>query len=392
MNYALLRALVVDDSLIFRKIITDLLCEIPDVEIIGQATNGRIALEKLVDQKPDLVIMDIDMPELNGLEVLEQIRVRKLNCGVIMVSGFWPDMTLAAVKALNAGAFEFVRKPSCDTIEETRRMMENDLKMAVTAFMEHSRVKGLAASGAQKMPEKMAARSSSGVSGQMAAIQLNKACKPASGIADLLIIGISTGGPPALTEIFSRLSEPLEIPAIIIQHIPACFSEALATSIGEKSGLQVYEAKDGMPLEPGQVFLSPGGCHVRLARCLEKDRYILRLSDDPPENSCRPSVDYLLRSAVKCFSGRIAFLIMTGMGSDGLNGARMVRDAGGYVIAQSGDSCVVFGMPRAVIEAGLADEVVHIKDIPECMQRVARRGKHGNLSGKVTSSPDGEGK
>lgn len=353
------RILVVDDSLVFRKVMCDLLAEIPGVEVVAQAPNGRIALQKLQDQKVDLVIMDMEMSDISGLEVLEEIKKRKLATEVILVSGFSQGLTTAAVRALNAGAFEFVPKPDAQTMEENRRLMESDLKQAVLAFGEHFRVRKIVSS----------------ISGRFSAITIPVQSEQSKETArrpeirrvfhaDLLVIGISTGGPPALTEIFTKLSGPLAVPVIIVQHIPPCFSEALAASISDRSGLPVSEARDGVVIEPGRVYLSPGGRQIKLLKVPESDRYMLRIFDDPPENGCRPSIDYFLISAVGSFKGKIAFLIMTGMGSDGLNGARAVHEAGGYIMAQSGETCVVNGMPKAVIDAGLADEIVPLPDIP----------------------------
>ena len=176
-----------------------------------------------------------------------------------------------------------------------------------------------------------------------------------------------------MIEVFSAVREPLRVPVIIVQHIPRFFSEALATSIRERSGLWVEEAKDGMLLEPGHVYLAPGGEHLKLARGGSAGSHVLRLTHDKPENNCRPSVDYLLRSVAENFSGRIGLFIMTGMGTDGLAGARLIRAAGGYIATQDAGSCVVYGMPRAVLEAGLADEVLALGAIAPTMQKLARR-------------------
>ena len=365
MNETLLRILVVDDSLVFRKILCDLLAEIPGVSVVAQAPNGRIALQKLLDIQADLVIMDMEMPDLSGLEVLEEIKKRKIATEVILVSGFSPGLTTAAVRALNAGAFEFVPKPDAQTMEENRRLMESDLRQAIFAFKEHFRVKNIPTSSSGKF----AAISNLTKPMPTRERTTRHECKRVFH-ADLLVIGISTGGPPALTEMFARLSGPLAVPVIIVQHIPPCFSEALAASISDRSGLSVSEARDGTLIEPGRVYLSPGGRHVKLLKVPDAGRYMLRLCDDPPENGCRPSIDYFLRSVVASFSGKIAFLIMTGMGCDGLNGARAVQEVGGYVVAQSGETCVVNGMPRAVIDAGLADEIVPLSDIPASIARL----------------------
>jgi two-component system chemotaxis response regulator CheB len=383
MNAPLLRTFLIDDSLVFRKIISDILWEVPGIEIAGQAPNGKIALLKLPAFKPDLVILDMEMPEMGGLEVLNAIKALGLPCGVIVLSGSSPHMGSATMKALDAGAFDFVAKPNGETIEETKSLLSQNLKEAVLAFQAwlKTRVTGATsfkkpdAVKPQKPPE---GRSFSGQSRTAPAdspkIGVETTSRPPFTRADLFVIGISTGGPPALVNIFSRISKPLKAPVLIVQHIPPLFSEALAHSIREKSGLAVEEAKHGSHLESGHIYIAPGGSHLRLAQGSETGQFILQVSQDSPENNCRPSVDYLLRSVAKVFSGRTAFLIMTGMGTDGLAGAGMIRAAGGYILAQSEDSCTVFGMPKAVIEAGFADEVISLGDIPARIERITSTG------------------
>ena len=372
MNGILLRTLVVDSSLVFRKIISDLLLEIEGIEIIGQAPNGKIAMQKAQILKPDLMILDMNLQDMSGLEVLRQIRELQIGCRVIVVSGASPNMSLLTMKALSAGAFEFVMKPEADTIEDTRLRLESEFKLAVQALIESLRIRrtmdisNSAVSGA--LP---AGRASSAnfAKGLPAADSVKEGSAKSIG---LIVIGVSTGGPPALAEVFSNIHEPLKVPVIIVQHIPRYFSEALATSIRERSGLWVEEAKDGMPLEAGCVYLAQGGEHLRLSRGNTAGSYVLRLNQEPPENNCRPSIDYLVRSVVNSFPGRVGLLIMTGMGTDGLAGARMIRAAGGYIIVQDAQSCVVYGMPRAVAEAGLADEVLPLSAIAAGIQRLSR--------------------
>lgn len=366
--HKVLRTMVVDSSLVFRKIIGDLLLEIEGVELVGQAPNGKIAIQKAQALGPDLMILDMKLQDMSGLEVLRQLRELKLACRVIVVSAASPNMSLLTMKALSAGAFEFVLKPEAETIEETRQRLEPDFKLAVQALIESLRIRSSMNIGG-------AADSSASVAKSAAHnIPVGATVKSPSGRSiELIVIGISTGGPPALAEVFSVIKEPLSVPVIIVQHIPRFFSEALAASIRERSGLWVEEAKDWMPLEPGHIYLAPGGEHLKLIRGSNPGSFVLRLTDDPPENNCRPSVDYLLRSVVANFSGRVGLFMMTGMGTDGLAGARLVRSAGGYIVAQDAQSCVVYGMPRAVVEAGLADEVLSLSGIASAIQRLPKR-------------------
>lgn len=381
------RTMVVDDSMVFRKILSDLLKEIPGIEIVGHAPNGRIAVQKLSTQKPDLLLLACNLPEMSGFEVLAEIREKQIDCGAIMVSGSNADLQKTGVAALTAGAFEFLTRPDGETIEETSRLLRPQLKLAVEAFQERLRIRRMMGLGIRKTSL------TAGIPKNTAVSQKNSDSTAAAvrkrqntGFADLIVIGISTGGPPALAEVLTSIKQPLDIPVIIVQHIPQYFSGPLAAGLREKSGQQVYEVDDGMNLEPGKFFLSPGGAHVKLVKESGNGGYQLRLSDDPPENSCRPSIDYLLKSAVNSFVGNIAVLIMTGMGSDGLSGARLVKKAGGYVMAQNGESCVVYGMPKAIVEAGLADEVLSLNEIPAGIQRIARREAIGSSFSRPSDS------
>ncbi|MBU1109638.1 MAG: chemotaxis-specific protein-glutamate methyltransferase CheB [Candidatus Riflebacteria bacterium] len=372
MNSLLIRTMVVDSSLVFRKIISDLLLEIEGIELVGQAPNGKIAIQKAQNLKPDLMILDMNLPEMSGLEVIRQIRELQIGCRVIVVSSPSPNMSLLGMKALSAGAFEFVLKPVAETIEDTRLRLAPEFKLAIQAFMESLRIR-------RTMDISNTTESGSAEVGRIAmatAVKIPSAAATMKNTSarniELIVIGISTGGPPALAEVFSSIKEPLKVPVVIVQHIPPIFSEALAASIRERSGLWVEEIKDGMILESGHIYLAPGGEHVRLARGSAVNSYVLRLSKDSPENNCRPSIDYLLRSVVTNFAGRVGFLVMTGMGSDGLGGGRMIKAAGGYIIAQDAQSCVVYGMPRVIVEAGLADEILPLSAIAEGIQRLSR--------------------
>ncbi|NLI79840.1 MAG: chemotaxis-specific protein-glutamate methyltransferase CheB [Candidatus Riflebacteria bacterium] len=365
-----IRILIVDDSLVFRKILLDVLQDMTEVEVVGQAPNGRIALQKIPQLNPDLLLLDVEMPEMGGLELLEEMKARGLGTGVIMMSGSSPATGSKTMEALTAGAFEFFPKPERETIEETRSELEPVLRMAVQAFQERTAIRRVLAGQREPRAPTPAAPSPRPPSEPVGPPPPPKNPWLPSTRADLVIIGISTGGPPALLETFSRLSQPLGVPVLVVQHIPPQFSEALATRIREKSGVWVEEARHGQTLEAGKTYLAPGGFHMRLSRPPGRPGYVVHLTEDPPENGCRPSVDYLLRSVTQNFPGRVALVIMTGMGIDGLAGARLIRAAGGYVIAQNAETCTVYGMSRAVIEAGLANEVLSLEEIPAAMERL----------------------
>ncbi len=363
------RTLIVDDSLVFRKILIDLLSTEKNLQILGQAPNGKIALQKILNLKPDLLLLDLDMPEMNGLELIEELKRQKIEIGIIIVSGASPSMCRGAIKALAAGAFEFVAKPQGNhTMEETRQLLRSDLQSAINAFINRRKFRIELAKNSGSTQKKIE-------SPQLEQAKTDQAFPqpvPAGArfTPDLVVIGISTGGPPALMELFSDFHIKLKIPIIIVQHIPENFSEALAQSIKERSGLDVAEVCDQMPMDSECIYIAKGGRHLALQKCSDGN-YRFKLTDDPPVNNCKPSIDYLIESLVKNFSGKIAFFIMTGMGMDGLAGARMIRDNNGYVVAQDEKSCVVYGMPKVVVEAKLANEILSLKEIRNKLERLS---------------------
>lgn len=367
-----IRTLIVDDSLLFRKILADLLKLIPEIEVVGQAPNGKIALQKIISLKPDLLVLDLDMPEISGLQVIETLKAEKSEIGIIIITGAAHSMQRAAIKALDFGAFELIAKPVSDTIEETRQMLEADLTSAIMAFNQRLRFRrDIKARKQTAVTEKALPESPKTI--------IQEPPPRAPFFADLIVIGISTGGPPALMKVFSQITA-LRVPIIIVQHIPASFSEALATSLKEKSGLNIREATDCMPLEEATAYIAPGGVHLALEKNKSDKNYRFRLINDKPVNNCKPSIDYLLETVIGNFSGKTAFFIMTGMGIDGLTGAKIVRNADGLVVAQNEATCVVYGMPKAVIEAGLAHEILSLSEISAKLQRLSLQNPNPALS------------
>lgn len=352
-----LRVLIIDDSLLFRKTLSDVLAQIPEVEIIGTAPNGKIALEKIEQLTPDLITLDIDMPDINGIQVLEELRKKPAAPGVIILTGTSPAGGTVAMKALELGAFDFVPKPASDSIEDGRKALFSSIQPIIQAFIGRSGIRTILSqddhqSVLGRPQEKPPLTPTSDVA-------LSRRQK-SWGNAELIVIGISTGGPQALHRIFSLIREPLPIPMLIVQHIPAFFSAALAASLRSKHHLPIHEAMGGEILEPGKVFIAPGGKHMKIRKSEATHQFQVSVTDDRPENNCKPSIDYLLRSVAHHFPGKTAVFIMTGMGSDGATGAALVKRAGGVVFAQDEKSSVVFGMPKAVLESKVADHVISL--------------------------------
>lgn len=340
------RALVVDDTVIYRRIVSDVLREIPGVDVVGTAVNGRIALEKIVELHPDVVTLDVEMPELNGVQVLQEIKRRGLKTSVIMLSARTSSSAAATTEALSLGAFDFVLKPEGALPQENFSLLREKLAPRIEA--------ALARAGKHLVPPPTAHPTR-----PLASVVKREPFIP--GQASLVAIGISTGGPEALNRMLPKLPADLAAPVLIVQHMPPIFTQSLAEELNRRCALEVREAKDGDWIRPGVALIAPGGRQMKLAQ--EEDGYVIRLTDDPPECACRPSVDYLFRSISQLCPESALAVIMTGMGTDGTLGIRLLKRKGAAVIAQNKESCVVFGMPAIAVNEGLADEVLPLEEI-----------------------------
>jgi two-component system chemotaxis response regulator CheB len=346
-----IRVMVVDDSVVVRKIVTDVLSEDPGIEVVGTAVNGKVALSKLTQLEPDLITMDIEMPEMNGIEAVRAIRGTRNRVPIIMFSTLTERGATATLDALSAGANDYVTKPAnVGSVAQSMGSVREQLIPKIKALT--GRVVAAAAprpAAAVPPPRPAAPRSA-------------PPARPA-----VLVIGSSTGGPEALAKLLPQLPASLPVPVLVVQHMPPVFTRQFAQRLDRLCALRVVEATDGVPLQPGTVHLAPGDHHlvVRPGR----GTHTTGLHQGPPENFCRPAVDPLFRSAVAAYDGAVLGVVLTGMGSDGRNGAGDVRAAGGTVLAQDQASSVVWGMPGAVTQAGFADEVLPLDRVAEAIQR-----------------------
>lgn len=336
------RILVVDDAVVVRKLVSDLLDAEPGFDVIGAAANGRIALQKIERQRPDVVVLDVEMPVMGGLETLREIKRRDGSIRVIMFSTFTTAGAQVTVDALALGAEDYVAKPtaplqSADAAETVRRELVSKIKMLAPEAVRR------APTSAPPPPPAPP--------------------RPSLGTIDVVAIGSSTGGPNALAELFARFPANLAVPIVIVQHMPAIFTPHLAERLARESALHVQEGGEGMQLRPGQAYVAPGGKHMRVERT--EGTTVLRLDESPPVNSCRPSADVLLESVAEAYGARALAVVLTGMGEDGLAGARCLQGIGGRVLVQDEESSVVWGMAGAVARAGLADAALPILDLAE---------------------------
>lgn len=360
-----LRALVVDDSSLFRRVISDALAQLVDVEVVGSAPNGKIALERVQMLRPDLVTLDIEMPEMSGLEVLDALKIRGFDGGVVIVSALTRKGSDMTVRALQAGAFDLITKPGGGVPGENAQanlaQIRDSLAPVVAAYRRRWEIRTiLKTPGAAQTRVEMPARAGSRADSPVPPARTGGLNLP--GRADLVLIGISTGGPNALTAMLPMLSPRLAAPVFITQHMPPMFTKSLAESLDSKCALRVKEAEDGEVALPGSVYIAPGGRQMKIVPG-KNSEVLVRVTDDPPENNCRPSVDYLFRSAANSFPGRAVAVIMTGMGADGVLGLRLLKRHNTVVIAQDEASCVVYGMPGEAVKAGVVDVVAPLERI-----------------------------
>lgn len=355
-----LRVLVVDDTVVFRKAVTDALTAIPGVEVVGSASNGKLALAKIAELRPDLVTLDIEMPEMSGLEVLQQLKARKSDCGVVVVSALTIKGSRATIQALEFGAFDFITKPVSSGMDESREKVKAMLQPIVKAFGSRRQIQSMlrATTGGGSTPAApVTALPRPAVSTVQRRPSLMPGAKP-----EMVLIGISTGGPNALSVVLPKLPKDLGVPVLVVQHMPPIFTQSLATNLASKCALRVKEAEEGELATAGTVYIAPGGRQMKLMLGAAGEKRI-RITDDPPESNCRPSVDYLFRSVANQWPGKATSVIMTGMGADGTLGLRLLKRHGGTVIAQDEASCVVFGMPKEAIAAGVVDIIAPLNDI-----------------------------
>lgn len=351
-----LNTLIVDDTVIWRKILSDSLTTFSEIKLMGTASNGEIALKKINQIKPDLIFLDVHMPEMDGIELLKRLNVDFPDISVIMMSTDASTSTRATIEALQSGAMDFICKPSSTDLQQNVECLRNEIR-SVLRLLE---IRYLT----RKMP------STSNLSNITARSPITQPSTPSKELISkelpknfsMCVIGVSTGGPDALNKLIPQFPKNFPLPILVVQHMPPIFTKSLAESLNKKSQLSVKEANDNDPVIPGTVFIAPGGKHMVLR--VNQGKPVIGINDEPPENSCKPSVDVLFRSVAAHFgdSGILA-AILTGMGNDGLNGVRALKRKKCFCMTQCESSCVVYGMPRAIEEAKLSDRSLPIESI-----------------------------
>jgi len=347
-----LRILVVDDSAAIRGVVSATLSSDPELRVVGTAADGVQGLARVAELAPDLVLLDVEMPVMDGLTMLRELRKVQPRLPVVMFSTLTERGAKVALDALVAGANDYVAKPKGATSDDVAARIREDVIPKLKQFRQRSVI------AAGPTPTVVAPRTP----------------RPRSDVAvAAVVVGISTGGPVALAEFLPAFVSPTSIPVLIVQHMPAVFTGHLADRLTKVCGLPVREAPDGHELRPGDILLAPGGRHLKVLR--QGTKVVTQLDDSLPENSCRPAADVLFRAAAGVWGGATLGVIMTGMGKDGLKGSKAVIAAGGAILAQDEMTSVVWGMPGHVARAGLAEAVLPLGQLGvEVAMRLRRRG------------------
>jgi two-component system chemotaxis response regulator CheB len=412
-----LHVLVVDDTVVYRRILQNVVAEIPGAEVVGIAANGRIALDRLEQLDVDIVLLDVEMPEMDGVETLREIRQRWPGIGVVLLSGADRHSADITMKALQLGALDFVPKADTGDLQRNQKQLVTQLSGIMRGFALSRSLRGGDRSSittrvatpnpiatnesTEKVVHKegsvktevvqepkverrvpgsgepvVGGRNTSGRTGRTLGLgdppswtSLSTSRQP----VEVLLIGCSTGGPQALAKVIPLLPGDLGVPVLVVQHMPPVFTSSLSESLNRSSKLTVVEASDNQVIVPNTVYVAPGGRHMAVKGEKGRGEKRVVIHDEPPVNSVRPAVDVLFISAAQYYSGNTLSVILTGMGEDGLDGVRALRNSGGVTLTQSAATCVVYGMPRAIDQAGLADESVHLDDLAARITSIVRQ-------------------
>ncbi len=342
----MIKVLIVDDSAFMRNTLSSMLASDPEIKIIGTARNGLEAIENVERLKPDIVTMDVEMPIMDGISALKQI-MEKTPVPVIMVSSITSEGAKATLDALDLGAVDFIPKNLSDlslNIVKIKEILIDKIKHIAKSDFAKKRTRPATVSKSIETPKVMPVRTT----GERR--------------VNIVSIGSSTGGPGALQSIIPKLPKDFPVPVVIAQHMPPNFTRQFAERLNQLSKIRVKEAEDGEVVRQGVVLIAPGKGHMRVARRSGLET-VVRISEDKEGFTYRPSVDALMSSVAEYFPGRSLGVILTGMGNDGIKGLTAMKKTGGRVFAQNEETCIVYGMPKAAVDAGIADKVLPLEEI-----------------------------
>lgn len=360
------RVMVVDDSAVIRGLLTRSLEKDPAVKVIASVSNGELAIKALERHDVEVVILDIEMPVMDGLTALPKLLAAQPGLQVIMASTLTRKNAEVSLRALQAGAADYIPKPSSSSELTSADVFQRELLDKVKALAKASRPSRPVATRSLTRDSRMPAAPAN--IAPKRTITLRKA---SAALPRIIAIGSSTGGPQALLEVLRDIAARVKLPIVITQHMPATFTTLLAEHIERATGVPCAEGKDGEVVHAGRIYLAPGNYHMVVER--QGASTVIRLNQNPPENFCRPSVDPMLRSLARIYGSSLLTIILTGMGSDGQKGATEVVEAGGTVIAQDEATSVVWGMPGAVATSGLCSAVLPIQEIGPSVRKLVMR-------------------
>jgi two-component system chemotaxis response regulator CheB len=378
-----IRVLIVDDSRVFRTAVRDALSGDPEIQVVGSERNGAKAIEWLRANPADVITLDVEMPEMDGIATLKALSEAGIDAGVIMLSALTREGAELTIQALTLGAFDFITKPTTEGYDENVAALRQQLGTRIRACAARRRI-GRGSSFLPPLrpgstpPARPAVQPLPAVPARpVAAVPAPPPARPAAipvrpGAAQAILVGVSTGGPKALMQMLPALCRRTRLPILIVQHMPPKFTASLAESLARACTHKVVEAQDGMAVEDGWAFIAPGGRHM-VVRRNAGGKAEVGINDQPPECGLRPAADLLFRSAAPVFGANAVAVVLTGMGSDGTKGLAPLKRAGVPVIVQDEATSVVWGMPGSVVAAGLADQVLPLDQIPEAVARAAGR-------------------
>jgi len=340
----MVNVLVVDDSAFMRNALTTMITSDPEIKVVGVARDGKEAIDKVAELKPDIVTMDVEMPRMDGIEALRQIMTDN-PVPILMVSSLTTDGAKATLDALDLGAVDFIPK----NLSELSTNIVNIKKLLI------EKIKGIGKKGLV-----LKKRSSTL---PLKTLELPRATDYSMGRKmNIVVIGTSTGGPKALQSIITMIPAGFPAPILVAQHMPPTFTGPFAERLNHLSEITVKEAEDGEPIKKGTVYIAPGRGHMSIVR-KKVTETVISISEEKGNYIYRPSVDVLMLSVADCYPGQMLGVILTGLGNDGAEGMKAIKNSGGRTIAESEESCIVYGMPKSVINAGLADKIVPLEEV-----------------------------
>jgi len=363
-----IRVLIVDDAVVVRKMLSDTMNLDPDIEVVGVAANGSICLQKIPQVNPDIVSLDIEMPEMNGLEALDKIREKWPKLPVIMFSTLTQKGAVATLDALSKGATDYIAKPSkAKSLDEGIELIKSGLIPKIKAICSERSGLDIPSNLPKPKPQIEDPEDPNKMKGVKRFHRV-----------DVVTIGVSTGGPNALAELLPALPANFPVPIVLAQHMPPNFTKLLADRLNTKSELTIKECENGDILQPGHVYIAPGDYHMVIEQ--NRNDVVAHTNQAPQENSCRPAADVLFRSVAKVFGRNALAVVLTGMGQDGMHGCQHIQSRGGQVIVQDEASSVVWGMPGFVVKSKLADTVLPLNKIAD---EIIMKCQTGRLASQI---------